>query len=148
MKRIALYGGSFDPPHLGHVITITALLNSGLVDEIWLVPTGLRRDKIHHASVDDRKAMIAIMLSTMFGSRVRAYLDTSQINRSWQLSTTAELIAEMERQYPNHVFLFVIGSDLMGDILRVVPVGGVADQIRADEKQEKMGWIVAGQVSG
>ena len=118
MKRIALYGGSFDPPHLGHVITITAVLNSKLVDEIWLVPTGLHRDKTHHASPDDRKAMIAIMLSTMFGSKVPVYLNPSQISRPWQVSTTIELVTDMERQYPEATFSFIVGSDLLSDIPR------------------------------
>lgn len=116
MKRVALYGGSFDPPHLGHVITITAVLNSKLVDEIWIVPTGLHRDKAHHASPDDRRAMIALMLATMFGSRVPVYLKATQISRPWQVSTTAELIAGMERCDPDHAFFFIVGSDLLPEI--------------------------------
>lgn len=125
MKRIALYGGSFDPPHLGHVITIAAVLNSKLVDEVWLVPTGRHRDKEHHATPDDRKIMIGIMLATMFGSKMPVYLNVSQINRSWQISTTADLIGEMKKIYPGHDFSFVIGSDLVSDI----PKWHKADQI-------------------
>ena len=116
MKRVALYGGSFDPPHLGHVITITAVLNAKVVDEIWLVPTGLHRDKAHQASPDDRKAMIAIMLATMFGSRVPVHFDAMQISRPWQTSTTAELVGEMERRHPGCAFSFIVGSDLIRDI--------------------------------
>jgi len=116
MSRIALYGGSFDPPHLGHVITITAVLNSGQVDEVWLVPTGLNPDKVSHASPENRKQMVAVMLATMFGSRVPVFLNTTQINRPWQPSTTAELVQEIERRYPEHEFRFVIGSDLVKEI--------------------------------
>ncbi len=39
MSRIALYGGSFDPPHLGHVLSATHVLCSADVDEVRLVPT-------------------------------------------------------------------------------------------------------------
>ena len=116
MKKIALYGGSFDPPHLGHVITITAILNSKLVDEVWLVPTGLHRDKAHRASADDRKAMISVMMATMFGSKVPIYLNYSQINRSWKVSTTFDLLEEMQKTYPKTKFYFVIGTDLVKDI--------------------------------
>ena len=118
MKHIALYGGSFDPPHLGHVITIAAVLNSKLADEIWLVPTGLRRDKDHQASPDHRKTMISIMLATMFGSKMPVFLNTTQINQSWQISTTADLVEEMQKLYPDHRFSFIIGSDLVADIPR------------------------------
>jgi ADP-ribose pyrophosphatase len=116
MKRIALYGGSFDPPHLGHVITITAVFNSKLADEIWLVPTGLARDKELRASAEERKTMIGIMLSTMFGSKVPVYLNATQIDRSWVVSTTSDLMQEMESLYPDCTFNFVIGSDLVSGI--------------------------------
>ncbi len=118
MKHIALYGGSFDPPHLGHVITIAAVLNAKAVDEIWLVPTGRHRDKEHRASTDDRKAMIAIMLATMFGSKVPVRLDTSQLDNPLRVSKTAELLTYMRDRHPNFKFSFVIGSDLLPDIPR------------------------------
>ncbi|MFT7579716.1 MAG: nicotinate-nucleotide adenylyltransferase [Myxococcota bacterium] len=38
MKRVALYGGSFDPPHHGHVMVATWALASGDFDEIRLLP--------------------------------------------------------------------------------------------------------------
>jgi ADP-ribose pyrophosphatase len=115
-KRVALYGGSFDPPHLGHVITITAVLNSGLVDEIRLVPAGKHRDKGHYASPDDRKAMVSIMLSTMFGSRVPVYLEACEVNMPWVVSSSADLLRRMRGLYPADKFYLVIGSDLIRDI--------------------------------
>jgi nicotinate-nucleotide adenylyltransferase len=38
-RRVALYGGSFDPPHLGHVLSATHVLCAAQVDEVRLVPT-------------------------------------------------------------------------------------------------------------
>lgn len=117
-KRIALYGGSFDPPHVGHVITINTVLNAGLVDEVWLVPTGKHRDKVHQASVDDRKSMLSIMISTVFGSRVPIFTDYTQIDKSWVTSTTAGLLKEMRAKHPDFQFSFIIGTDLIADIQR------------------------------
>ncbi|GAV20101.1 nicotinate-nucleotide adenylyltransferase [Mariprofundus micogutta] len=37
MKQIGLFGGSFDPPHLGHLALVQAGLDSGL-DEVWVIP--------------------------------------------------------------------------------------------------------------
>lgn len=132
MKRrnIALYGGSFDPPHLGHVITITAVLNSGLIDEIWLVPTGRHPDKVHHASCDHRKEMVSIMLATMFGSRVPVYLDTTQIDMPWVLSSSAGLIRTMERRHPSDRFFLVVGSDLIKDIPKWQDAGFLMKHVR------------------
>ncbi len=115
-RKIALYGGSFDPPHLGHVMTITSVLNSEMVDEVWLIPTGKHRDKAHHASCDHRKAMVSIMLATMFGSRVQVHLNTVQIDKPWVMSSSANLIRTMESTHPSFRFFLVIGSDLIRDI--------------------------------
>jgi nicotinate-nucleotide adenylyltransferase len=36
--RIALFGGSFDPPHLGHVLAATYAFSMARVDEVWVLP--------------------------------------------------------------------------------------------------------------
>ena len=41
MKTIALFGGSFDPPHLGHYSIVHALLEIKEIDEIIVMPTYL-----------------------------------------------------------------------------------------------------------
>ena len=38
MRSIALFGGSFDPPHLGHVLAATWVLSTSGVDELWVMP--------------------------------------------------------------------------------------------------------------
>ena len=45
MKKIALYGGAFDPPHHGHTRIIESLCKTPNIDEIWLLPCGDRLDK-------------------------------------------------------------------------------------------------------
>lgn len=41
MKNIALYGGSFDPPHIGHEAVVKALLGLNYIDKIIIMPTFL-----------------------------------------------------------------------------------------------------------
>ena len=36
--RIAVYGGSFNPPHIAHTMVASWLLWTEMVDEVWLVP--------------------------------------------------------------------------------------------------------------
>ena len=39
MRRIGCFGINANPPHLGHKEAAEAFLNSGLVDEVWIIPT-------------------------------------------------------------------------------------------------------------
>ena len=40
MKRVALYGGTFDPFHIGHLAVARAVRDAGVVDEVRIVPVG------------------------------------------------------------------------------------------------------------
>ena len=58
--RVALFGGSFDPPTIGHQIVGT--LVSHLVDRVVFVPAGQSPLKAeHHASFEDRSAMTRLV---------------------------------------------------------------------------------------
>ncbi len=41
MKTIALFGGSFDPPHIGHIAIVKALVNLKEIDKVIVLPTFL-----------------------------------------------------------------------------------------------------------
>lgn len=41
LKRVALFGGSFDPPHLGHAALVHAALDRLELDEVWVIPASL-----------------------------------------------------------------------------------------------------------
>lgn len=114
-KKIALFGGSFDPPHYGHIFTIATVLNSKLADKIWLVPSGKRDDKKLHTSVHHRQVMMEIMISTNFGSRVPVFIEDYDLRQERHLPTI-ELVQAMRKTYPDYDFLVVIGADLVRDI--------------------------------
>lgn len=58
MAVIALYGGSFDPITMGHLISIVEALICGLCDQLWVIPSGDgRRDKDAKTSSVDRFEM-------------------------------------------------------------------------------------------
>lgn len=37
--RVAYFGGSFNPPHVGHAMIVSWVLWTGLAEEVWLAPT-------------------------------------------------------------------------------------------------------------
>lgn len=66
-KRIALYGGAFDPPHRGHLSIIANLRSLPFVDEIWVLPSGDRSDKRLLLSMTERFDLLRKLLDFASG---------------------------------------------------------------------------------
>ena len=45
LRRVGILGGSFDPITEGHLTLAAGVVQSGAVDEVWLMPCGERPDK-------------------------------------------------------------------------------------------------------
>ncbi len=118
-KAIALFGGSFNPPHNGHsavVKALDALAGKVRVDEIWLMPSANRWDKKISVSGPDRLRMIDLMIDDLHLDAARPVRAFDHEVRKPNLSTTFETKAELEALYPYHEFHFVFGSDVVPDI--------------------------------
>ncbi len=113
MARIALLGGSFDPPHFGHLNCIKLLLKSGLVDRVWLVPAALHKDKTLHTSSQARREMLELLLKHELAGEDKVELCWLQLENEKQVSTTFDLLQQLNAQHAQHEFYFVIGSDLL-----------------------------------
>ena len=59
-RRLALYGGAFDPIHNGHLATIALILNSGAADEVLVIPSGDRPDKPNTIAAQHRVEPLAL----------------------------------------------------------------------------------------
>jgi nicotinate-nucleotide adenylyltransferase len=72
MIKKAFFGGSFDPPHTGHLGVARAALSSGKCDEVIWFPSYTPPHKINNkrASFDDRVNMIKIMIAREKGMHV------------------------------------------------------------------------------
>ena len=78
MKKIALYGGAFSPPHLGHASVIEAILRLFPCDEIWVMPSADRHDKIVSASGEHRIKMLELMITELFPEYILPILLSEQ----------------------------------------------------------------------
>ena len=113
-KNIAVYGGSFNPPHLGHAMIVSWLLWSGIVDRVIILPVYAHAfDGIH-----DKKLAPFENVST--GVRAFADLSSSQKERviiselEKSLPTpsfTIDSLQVLQTQYPEAQLRLVIGSD-------------------------------------
>lgn len=75
-KQVAIFGGAFDPPHLGHQLVGLEVMRRKVVDEVWYVPVfehpwRERLNKKQMASYEQRKAMTRLILPQ--GARLKEY---------------------------------------------------------------------------
>src|SRR5881394_891858 len=110
--RVALFGGSFNPPHVAHQLAGLYVLETEPVDELWLVPCWKHPFDKALAPFDDRLAM-CLRAATALGPRARVSDCERQLGgESWTLRTVKALKA----QHPEHEYALVIGSDLEGEV--------------------------------
>jgi len=111
-RAIAIFGGAFDPPHLGHALIVGNILNSGMVDGVWLVPVGDERvDKAPVARAEDRRKMTEALIQDCFTHDSRVRLETIQLDGTLAGSYTIDLMRALRKAHPDCDFMFVIGSD-------------------------------------
>src|SRR3954464_13123296 len=68
--RVALFGGSFNPPHIAHELAALYVLETALVDALWFVPAYEHAFGKPLAPFDDRMAMCELVAAAL-GPRAR-----------------------------------------------------------------------------
>ena len=79
MPNIGLFGGSFDPPHLGHQALVKAALQELKLDEVWVIPVGLpvHRQLSGKATPKQRLSWLA----SMFADEPRVRIVDWEVNQ-------------------------------------------------------------------
>jgi nicotinate-nucleotide adenylyltransferase len=111
---VLLFGGSFDPPHLGHVELLKEAIRHRRPSVVYIVPsfqTPLKGPA--SAPPRDRLAMIRTALRELppsFRDRVR--VDTLELRRK-KKTYTYELVAELRRRHPKDNLFLLVGTDCL-----------------------------------
>lgn len=110
--KYAIYGGSFDPPHLGHIAVAQAVLNHLELDEIIWVPNArnpLRRPAI--ASVTERLQMCQLATENYPGMAV-SDIEVSRAGRSYTIDT----VSEFQIVNPGQIWI-ILGADSVNQFM-------------------------------
>ncbi|MFZ1699542.1 MAG: nicotinate-nucleotide adenylyltransferase [Pyrinomonadaceae bacterium] len=112
-KRVAYYGGSFDPPHRGHIAIAHALLKQFDFDEFIFVPAfhAPHKTRKQPTSAYDRYAMLCLVTQDepkMTVSRI----EIEAPERPYSVETLGQLTAERS----NEDIFFVMGADSWEEI--------------------------------
>jgi nicotinate-nucleotide adenylyltransferase len=111
--EIALFGGSFDPPHVGHLLAAAYVLATEPVGELWFVPVfGHPLGKTLQASFDQRAKLAELAIADLGISRARVSRVEAELGGEGR---TVDLLEHLHRKYPDHRWALVLGSDLAAE---------------------------------
>lgn len=109
--RIALYGGSFDPPHLGHLEAARTVMRELGPDKLLIIPANLPPHKALPAgspSAEQRLCMCRMTFESVRGAEV-SDLELRRPGRSY----TADTVRQLLELYPGDRFILVVGTDML-----------------------------------
>ncbi len=106
--KIGILGGTFDPPHLGHLIAATQIKERMAFDAMWLMPVASHAfektlSPAHHrlemTRLVEREGILASDFEIQLGG----------------ISSTYHTMKYLREQHPDDIFYFCMGSDLLKD---------------------------------
>ena len=109
--RILLYGGSFNPPHLGHIRSARTAAAALKPDKTYLIPASFPPHKPLPPGTPARQhrlAMTRLAAEDIPGCAV----STVELDREGP-SYTSDTLREMRRQYPGAELVFLMGTDML-----------------------------------
>jgi nicotinate-nucleotide adenylyltransferase len=109
--RVALMGGTFDPPHIGHFLAASDAFDQLQLDRLFFVPAATQPLKQHQVSSPaiHRLRMVQLMVE----GDTRFEVDEIEIRRTG-LSFTVDTLEEYSRRFPDAERFFLLGVDAFG----------------------------------
>nr|WP_078428869.1 nicotinate-nucleotide adenylyltransferase [Alkalihalobacterium alkalinitrilicum] len=110
MRKIGILGGTFDPPHIGHLLIAQEVLEQCKLDEIWFMPANIPPHKKTNdvSSVDDRIEMVTKAID----GADQFVVSTIELERTGP-SYTVDTLKELKMKLPDVDFYFIIGGDMI-----------------------------------
>ena len=108
MSRIGIYGGSFDPVHIGHLLVARAAMEEMSLSSVIFVPAARSpfKSNLEPAAADFRLSMLNLALENVDNMEVSDWEVTNG-----GLSFTIRTVEHFREIYPNCEIVYIIGAD-------------------------------------
>ena len=105
MTKVGLFGGTFDPPHMGHLKVALAVLKSGRVDQVWFLPCWKHAFSKEPTAFEHRVNMCRLVT----GDNLKLYTcpDEGKVKSTYSI----EILEYIKNKYPGKDFKLVVGAD-------------------------------------
>ncbi|HEK9101443.1 TPA: nicotinate-nucleotide adenylyltransferase [Bacillus pseudomycoides] len=110
MKKIGIIGGTFDPPHYGHLLIANEVYDALALDEIWFLPNQIPPHKQDRniTSVENRLDMLELAI----GQEEYFSVCLEELKREGP-SYTYDTMLQLTKKHPDVQFYFIIGGDMV-----------------------------------
>jgi nicotinate-nucleotide adenylyltransferase len=112
--RIGVFGGTFDPPHVGHLLLASDAREALGLDRLIFVPAATQPFKVNTpptASARDRLEMVRLAVA----DDANYTIDDTEIDRKG-LSFTVDTLEQLSRKNPGAKLFLLLGEDTLAGI--------------------------------
>jgi nicotinate-nucleotide adenylyltransferase len=108
VRRLGIFGGSFDPPHVGHLIVAESAVEQLRLDKVVFVPAYYPPHKLgnQQSSATDRLAMVRLIIK----GNPRFAVSDLEVRRKG-ISYTVDTLRSFKSRFENAELFFIIGGD-------------------------------------
>lgn len=108
-RRIGILGGTFDPPHCGHLAAAAAAKDAVALDEVWFVVANDPWQKSDHRTVTPAPLRLAMVAQAIEG--VRGYRVVDREIRRGGPTYTVDTLEEIHREHNDVELFLIVGQD-------------------------------------
>jgi nicotinate-nucleotide adenylyltransferase len=111
--RLGLFGGSFDPIHLGHLLLAESAREQCRLDQVWFLPAAVPPHKLDRQLTPGEKRIE--MLELAIGGHPDFSVSSHEIDRGG-VSYTVRTLGHFRGLDPDGELFFILGADMLADL--------------------------------
>jgi len=143
--RIGVYGGTFNPPHLGHITAARAVFDLLKLDRLLLIPAGIPPHKMlpEGSATSEQRLEMTRLAGEQLGLGNQVEVLDMELRRTGK-SYTADTLTELKALYPEDELWLLMGTDMFLTLQTwsrpevVLACAGVAAFGRTEEDTEEL----------